>query len=200
MRNIAFVGAMTAIILIAAQSNSANAACRESGGCVHVSEKKAGAGKSAARKTAVLPRKRAHAVRGSGIKTKIASTRSGVTRVRTASQARVVSLITSMAPSQGVPTWFALKIAKVESGYNSHLRGRAGEYGVYQLKCQTARGIGFSGNCSALLDPAVNVRYGLRHLALAMKSSRGNLRLAASKHNGGLGRKTMIAGYVAKIF
>ncbi len=111
-----------------------------------------------------------------------------------------MALIKAMAPSYGVPTWFALRIAKVESGYNSRLRGRAGEYGVYQLKCNTARGIGFSGSCSALLDPSVNVRYGLRHLALAMKSSGGNLRLAASKHNGGLGRKTQIAGYVAKIF
>ena len=113
---------------------------------------------------------------------------------------RVVGLITSMAPGQGVPTWFALRIAKVESGYNPHLRGRAGEYGVFQLKCATAKGIGYRGNCSGLLDPRTNVRYGLRHLALAMKSSRGNLRLAASKHNGGLGRKTMVAGYVAKIF
>src|SRR5438876_9602265 len=32
----------------------------------------------------------------------------------TASQQGVVSLIQSMAPSYGVPTWFALRIAKVE--------------------------------------------------------------------------------------
>ena len=112
----------------------------------------------------------------------------------------VVQLIKSMAPSHGVPTWFALRIAHVESGYNPRLRGRAGEYGVFQMKCATAKGIGFRGNCSALLDPAVNVRWGLRHLSLAMKSSRGNLRLAASKHNGGLGRKTEVRGYVAKVF
>ena len=112
----------------------------------------------------------------------------------------VTAMIKAMAPQHGVPTWFALKIAKVESNYNPSLRGAAGEYGVFQLKCATAKGIGFSGNCSALLDPSVNVRYGLKHLALAMKSSRGNLRLAASKHNGGLGRKTEVRGYVAKIF
>ena len=113
---------------------------------------------------------------------------------------RVVALITSMAPRYGVPTWFALRIAKVESGFNPNARGRAGEYGVFQLKCATARGIGFRGNCSALLNPSTNVQYGLKHLSLAVRSSRGNLRLAASKHNGGLGRKSMVRKYVSRVF
>jgi soluble lytic murein transglycosylase-like protein len=117
-----------------------------------------------------------------------------------ASRAPVVAMITSMAPSYGVPTWFALRIAKVESNYNPSLRGRAGEYGVFQIKCQTARGLGFSGGCSQLADARTNVRWGLKHLATALELSGGNLRLAASKHNGGLGRKTMIRGYVARIF
>ena len=117
-----------------------------------------------------------------------------------AASSKVISIITATAPTYGVPTWFALRIAKVESNYNPRLRGAAGEYGVFQIKCATAKGIGFHGNCAALLDPQVNVRYGLKHLALAMKSSRGNLRLAASKHNGGLGRRTEIAGYVARVF
>ncbi len=112
----------------------------------------------------------------------------------------VVAIIREMAPSYGVPTWFALRIAHVESGYNPNARGRAGEIGVYQLKCQTARGMGFSGNCSALTDARTNVRWGLKHLALAIQSSAGNLRLAASKHNGGLGRKSLVHSYIAKVF
>jgi soluble lytic murein transglycosylase-like protein len=112
----------------------------------------------------------------------------------------VVALIKAMAPAHGVPTWFALRIAKVESNYNPRARGSAGELGVFQLKCATAKGIGYSGSCNGLLDARINVNYGLKHLSLAMKSSRGNLRLAASKHNGGLGRKTEVHGYVAKIF
>ena len=71
---------------------------------------------------------------------------------------------------------------------------------MFQLKCATAKGIGYRGDCSGLLDPRTNVQYGLKHLSLAMKSSGGNLRLAASKHNGGLGRKTEVRGYVAKVF
>jgi soluble lytic murein transglycosylase-like protein len=112
----------------------------------------------------------------------------------------VVGLIKSMAPRHGVPTWFALRIAKVESNYNPRARGRAGELGVFQLKCQTARGIGYKGGCDGLLNARTNVEYGLKHLALAMKKSGGNLKLAASKHNGGLGRKSIVKGYVAKIF
>ena len=64
-----------------------------------------------------------------------------------ASQGRVISLIKAMAPAQGVPTWFALRIAHVESNYNPHMRGSAGEYGVFQMKCATAKDIGFRGNC-----------------------------------------------------
>lgn len=117
-----------------------------------------------------------------------------------ASDVRVAQIIRDMAPSYGVPTWFALRIANVESGYNPYARGRAGEIGVYQLKCQTARGMGFSGDCSGLTDVHTNVRWGLQHLSLAIQSSGGNLRLAASKHNGGLGRKSLVHSYVAKVF
>jgi hypothetical protein len=112
----------------------------------------------------------------------------------------VISVIRQMAPSYGVPTWFALRIANVESGYNPYARGRAGEIGIYQLKCQTARGMGFEGDCSALTDVRTNVRWGLKHLSLAIQSSNGDLQLAASKHNGGLGRKSLVLSYIAKVF
>lgn len=112
----------------------------------------------------------------------------------------VVAMIKSMAPRYGVPAWFALRIAHVESGYNPRARGAAGEYGVFQLKCATARGIGFRGNCGNLLNASTNVQYGLKHLSLAVRSSRGNLKLAASKHNGGLGRKSLVPQYVNRVF
>jgi soluble lytic murein transglycosylase-like protein len=126
--------------------------------------------------------------------------KSGKAQVTSATNDRVVSLIKEMAPQYGVPTWFALRIAKVESGYNPNTRGAAGEYGVYQMKCATAKGIGFSGNCSQLLNASTNVQYGLKHLQMAMKLSGGNLKLAASKHNGGLGRKKLVQRYVAMVF
>jgi soluble lytic murein transglycosylase-like protein len=112
----------------------------------------------------------------------------------------VVAMIKTMAPRYGVPTWFALRIAKIESGFNPRARGAAGEYGVFQLKCATARGIGFRGNCGALLNASTNIQFGLKHLSLAVRSSHGNLKLAASKHNGGLGRRSMVRGYVNRVF
>jgi len=121
-------------------------------------------------------------------------------RSLTSKHSEVVAMIKTMAPHYGVPTWFALRIANVESNYNPRARGAAGEYGVYQLKCATARGIGFRGDCSQLLNPHTNVQYGLKHLSMAMKLSRGNLRLAASKHNGGLGRKRLVPRYVSAVF
>jgi soluble lytic murein transglycosylase-like protein len=117
-----------------------------------------------------------------------------------ANDERVIAVIREMAPSYGVPTWFALRIANVESGYNPYARGRAGEIGIYQLKCQTARGMGFEGDCSALTDVRTNVHWGLKHLSLAIESSGGDLQLAASKHNGGLGRKSLVHSYIAKVF
>jgi hypothetical protein len=127
----------------------------------------------------------------------LASRRSGVSD---ATRNTVVAMIKRSAPGYGVPTWFALRIAKVESGYNPNTRGSAGEYGVFQLKCATARGIGFRGNCAALLNPSTNVQYGLKHLSMAVRMSHGNLKLAASKHNGGLGRKRLVPRYVAMVF
>lgn len=112
----------------------------------------------------------------------------------------VVALIGELAPRYGVPTWFALRIAAVESGFNPRARGSQGEYGVFQIKCSTARGIGYRGGCDGLLDARTNVEFGLKHLQLAIGSSRGNLRLAASKHNGGLARRTEVARYVAQVF
>ena len=160
------------------------------------------------------PRKRVHVTFGKGrVQPAAGSARVyAVRRTRTetaalaipagasASQGNVISLIKAMAPAQGVPTWFALRIAHVESNYNPAMRGSHGEYGVFQMKCATAKDIGFSGDCSALLDPRTNIQWGLKHLALAIGRSDGNLRLAASKHNGGLGRRTLVASYVAKVF
>lgn len=162
----------------------------------HVTKKKKThiASKKSARKYAKLNSRKSYARHGKPRK---------VLASRGASQAarnNVEAIIRSSAPAYGVPTWFALRIAKVESNYNPNVRGSAGEYGVYQLKCATARGIGFSGNCSQLLNPHVNVKYGLKHLSMAMRLSGGNLKLAASKHNGGLGRKKLVPRYVSAVF
>jgi Transglycosylase SLT domain len=120
--------------------------------------------------------------------------------IETNDTADVADIIRELATSYGVPTWFALRIAIVESGYDPYARGLAGEIGVYQLKCETARIMGFMGECFQLTDARTNVRWGLKHLSLAMGASGGNLQLAASKHNGGLGCKGLVDSYVAKVW
>lgn len=173
----------------------ASAGCRDAGGCgAHFQNTKTAKAKLAApqkKLTTKTARKRLASARKGKRGPVVSASRNG---------GQVVTLIQSMAPAHGVPTWFALRIAKVESNYNPRARGAAGELGVFQLKCSTAKGIGYRGSCAGLLDARTNVQYGLKHLSLAMKSSGGNLKLAASKHNGGLGRKTMVHGYVAKVF
>ena len=132
--------------------------------------------------------------------TKIHSRKSHFPTVSDATRKNVQAMIKAQAPRYGVPAWFALKIAKVESGFNPLVTGGAGEIGVFQMKCQTARGLGFSGSCSGLYNASTNIKFGLKHLSLAVKSSHGNMRLAASKHNGGLGRKSIVRAYVAMVF
>jgi len=126
--------------------------------------------------------------------------RSHFPKVSAATRANVQAMIKANAPHYHVPTWFALRIAKIESGFNPLVTGSVGEIGVFQLKCQTARGIGYSGACSGLYNASTNVKYGLKYLSMAVKSSHGNMRLAASKHNGGLGRKSLVPRYVAMVF
>lgn len=198
MKKPLFAGLLVAAVLGTAFAMPAQASCRDSGRCGVVQKTLAGASRSHHKKAAPhVSRQRYHGkIKTAGRKAQRGA--AGTTNV--AARGRVVSFIEAMAPGQGVPAWFALRIARVESNYNPTKRGAAGEYGVFQIKCATAKGIGFRGNCSALSDAQTNVQWGLKHLALAINSSNGNLKLAASKHNGGLGRRTQIASYVAKVF
>lgn len=208
MKKKLFAGLVAVAVLAGISTIPAEARCADNGTCVTPAKqgKTARAAKATAKKKAVRHVKAARPRTVAARKAKARKPQARIARKAAPVRAlghesqHVVALIKAMAPAHGVPTWFALKIAKVESNYNPRARGRAGELGVFQMKCNTARGIGFSGNCAALLDARTNVHYGLRHLSLAMQKSGGNLRLAASKHNGGLGRRTEVRGYVAKVF
>lgn len=77
-------------------------------------------------------------------------------------------LVDTAAFAAGVPSHLAHAVIRQESNYNPRLRGRAGEWGIGQIKCQTARSVGFSGACSHLADAAINLRYAMRYLRLAL--------------------------------
>jgi soluble lytic murein transglycosylase-like protein len=197
MSNTKLLAGLSAAVLAAAIFVApAQASCRDNNSCGigskkihHVVRKHV---KQASLRTTVRHKARKHA--------QVASLRHHGKRGIPANRGPVIAMIKARAPSYGVPTWFALRIAQIESGYNPSARGAAGEYGVYQLKCQTARGLGYHGGCGGLLNASTNVNYGLKHLSQAVRSSRGNLRMAASKHNGGLGTKRIVKRYVAMVF
>lgn len=213
MKKRLIAGLLAAAVLGGASTIPAQAACNGASNCFKASVVKTGSKKMSSARTkkgavklsSKASKKRVHASFGSRKARSLKKSQStaaalAIPAAASASQGHVVAIIKSMAPAHGVPTWFALRIAHVESNYKPHMRGAAGEYGVYQLKCATAKGIGFRGNCSQLLDARTNVQWGLKHLSIAIGKSGGNLKLAASKHNGGLGRKSLVPTYVAKVF
>lgn len=104
----------------------------------------------------------------------------------------VRSIITDAALAEGVPLRTALAVAKVESGFNPRAHN-AGALGLFQIKCRTARGLGFTGPCSALFDPRVNARWGVKHVALALR--RGSVGF----HQTGLHARGVTRAYVSKI-
>lgn len=80
----------------------------------------------------------------------------------------VHGMVSSAAFRAGVPVHVAHAVVAQESGYRSAMRGRAGEWGIGQIKCQTARGVGFTGPCAQLRDPEVNLTYSMAYLRLAL--------------------------------
>jgi len=76
--------------------------------------------------------------------------------------------IIQQAEKHKVPSDFALAIVRTESGYNPFMRGEHGEYGLGQIKCPTARMMGFKGNCDQLFDPNTNLEYSMKYLRKAL--------------------------------
>ncbi len=72
------------------------------------------------------------------------------------------------AEGADVPIDTALAVVLQESSFRPNVTGVAGEIGLMQLKCQTARGIGYKGTCYDLYDPDTNLHYGLRYLRKAL--------------------------------
>ena len=89
-------------------------------------------------------------------------------------------------PAMAAPVWLVDAIIHVESKGKAHVTGRHGEIGLMQIRCATARSVGFKGKCKALYHPATNVRFGTAYLDLAIKRAGGNLRHAASLYQRGV--------------
>lgn len=82
-------------------------------------------------------------------------------------------LIAHYATQYDVPEVLVRRVIVRESGYNPAARNGP-YYGLMQISHATARGMGFSGEPSALLDAETNLRYAVRYLAGAYMTAGGN--------------------------
>ncbi len=82
-------------------------------------------------------------------------------------------LIAHYAHRHGVPEHLLRRVIAKESGYNpAALNHRF--YGLMQVTYVTARGMGYRGAPEGLLDPEVNLTYGVPYLANAYHLANGN--------------------------
>ena len=101
-------------------------------------------------------------------------------------------LVARIAAENGVPYSLANAVVTIESRYNPHV-SNGSALGLMQIKAQTARGLGFRGAAAGLFDPSVNVRYGMRYLALAYRESRGDLCATVMRYQSGIAARRLSA-------
>lgn len=104
--------------------------------------------------------------------------------------------VTAAAHRNGVPVALAHAVAKRESGYRCHARGRAGEQGIMQVKPATARSVGVHGN---LYNCHVGAEAGTRYLRLALRKAGGHYGHAATLYNAGLGSRSRGGSYARAV-
>lgn len=81
-------------------------------------------------------------------------------------QERYEPLVRETARKHGLDPQFFARLVRQESCFNPTARGKHGEYGLGQIKCATARGIGFAGDCGALMDARTNLEWSARYLKI----------------------------------
>jgi soluble lytic murein transglycosylase-like protein len=99
------------------------------------------------------------------------------------------------AAAADVPAALVRAIVQVETGGKDNVRGTHGEWGRMQIKCETARSVGFRGRCSELTRAATNLRFGTAYLAIAWRRARGDLCKTASLFNLGVWARARCTAY-----
>lgn len=96
----------------------------------------------------------------------------------------IQAIVARHAAANGVPFSLADAVVRVESRYNPRASS-AGNYGLMQIRHQTARGMGYSGGAGGLLDAETNARYGMKYLAMAYKMADGDTCRTVMKYQSG---------------
>lgn len=84
------------------------------------------------------------------------------------------ALAAAHAAANGVPVALVHRVILRESRYNPGIVGKGGAMGLMQIKPATARGVGYGGPASGLLNPETNLTYAVRYLAGAYRLAGGN--------------------------
>lgn len=101
-----------------------------------------------------------------------------------ASSEDIKAIVARHAAANGVPFSLADAVVRVESRYNPRA-SHAGNYGLMQIRHQTARGMGYSGGAGGLLDAETNARFGMKYLAQAYKLAGGDTCRTIMKYQSG---------------
>lgn len=96
----------------------------------------------------------------------------------------IKAIVARHAAANGVPFSLADAVVRVESRYNPRA-SHAGNYGLMQIRHQTARGMGYSGGAGGLLDAETNARFGMKYLAQAYKLAGGDTCRTIMKYQSG---------------
>ena len=107
-------------------------------------------------------------------------------------------LIEQKAQEHNVPVSLAHAVVQVESRYNPRAFN-AGNYGLGQIRCGTARSLGLTGSCRQLFEPHVNLEYSMQYLRLALDKARGNWCNALTLYNKGLGARAGRSRYCSLV-
>jgi len=101
------------------------------------------------------------------------------------------------AAANGLPVELVHRVVKRESGYNPRA-SHAGNIGLMQIRYATARGIGYTGSASGLLNPETNLTYAVRYLAGAYRAAGGNASRAVAYYASGYHGRSVRRAAVAR--
>ncbi|MCA1367596.1 transglycosylase SLT domain-containing protein [Bradyrhizobium sp. BRP14] len=99
-----------------------------------------------------------------------------LTKAPTSSRPELDSLIKHYADLNGLPLELVHRVVKRESNYNPRAYSK-GNYGLMQIRYNTARGLGYDGPPEGLFDAETNLKYATRYL-------RGAWMVADNQHDG----------------
>lgn len=108
-----------------------------------------------------------------------------LTKTPTSSRPELDRLIKYYADLNGIPVELVHRVVKRESNYNPRAYSR-GNYGLMQIRYNTARGLGYDGPPEGLFDAETNLKYATKYL-------RGAWMVADNQHDGAV--KLYASGY-----